>query len=128
MPLCHPIRRRFVRWRPCPTTFPSNRRASSAGGPALRESSGCSRAPGPSLSLPPRDLDPAAAEPDEVLARSEAVRLFVERASQARPGFRLTTDNVEAVVHICHRLDGIPLAIELAASRMRALSIDQIES
>jgi len=57
---------------------------------------------------------------------SEAVRLFVERARLAQPGFTLTAQNVEAVAEICRRLDGIPLAIELAASRVRILSVDQI--
>jgi predicted ATPase/DNA-binding SARP family transcriptional activator len=56
----------------------------------------------------------------------EAVRLFVDRAADAQPGFSLSDDNVAAVTQICRRLDGIPLALELAAARMRALTIDQI--
>lgn len=55
-------------------------------------------------------------------ARPEAVRLFEERAAAAAPEFRITADNEWAVGELCRRLDGLPLAIELAAGRMRALS------
>ncbi|MCU1645770.1 MAG: afsR 1 [Nocardia sp.] len=55
-------------------------------------------------------------------ARPDAVTLFAERAAAAAPGFRITPDNAEAVEELCRRLDGLPLAIELAAGRMRALS------
>ncbi|MEV6155608.1 BTAD domain-containing putative transcriptional regulator [Nonomuraea sp. NPDC052129] len=55
-----------------------------------------------------------------------AVRLFVERAALVRPGFVLNEDNTGTVVEICGRLDGMPMAIELAAARMRALSVEQI--
>jgi predicted ATPase/class 3 adenylate cyclase len=58
----------------------------------------------------------------ETAAGYEAVRLFVERAREARPGFMLTEQNVAAVVEICARLDGLPLAIELAASRLKLFS------
>jgi predicted ATPase/class 3 adenylate cyclase/DNA-binding NarL/FixJ family response regulator len=56
----------------------------------------------------------------------EAVELFVDRARRARPEFRLTADNSAAVTEICRRLDGMPLAIELAAARIRTLSLAQI--
>jgi predicted ATPase/class 3 adenylate cyclase len=62
----------------------------------------------------------------EGLTGSEAVQLFAERASRARPGFCLDDRNHEAVARICRSLDGIPLAIELAAARVRVLTPAQI--
>jgi predicted ATPase len=72
----------------------------------------------PALDLPA----PEAATPAGVAERYDAVRLFVERARSGRPGFRLTDDNAPDVVAICRRVDGLPLALELAAARMRRLS------
>ncbi len=60
------------------------------------------------------------------LAGCEAVRLFAERAVAVRPDFRLQPGNIAAVAAVCRTLDGIPLAIELAAARIRALSAEQI--
>ncbi len=74
----------------------------------------------PPLSLPQLCEDPAELE------RSEAAALFCQRAAQAAPGFALTGENVAAVGEICRRLDGMPLALELAAARAAALSPAQI--
>jgi predicted ATPase/DNA-binding CsgD family transcriptional regulator len=70
------------------------------------------------LSLP--DAGPDASGP------SEAVQLFTERAQAVLPGFAVTDGNREAVEQICRRLDGLPLGIELAAVRLRALSVHQV--
>jgi predicted ATPase/class 3 adenylate cyclase/DNA-binding CsgD family transcriptional regulator len=74
----------------------------------------------PSLQVPEADLARSA------LAGVEAVQLFCDRARQARPNFRLVDANVQAVATICRRLDGIPLAIELAAARVRLLTPQEI--
>src|SRR5204862_501291 len=76
----------------------------------------------PSLVLPDLDADHSTA----YLARQEAVALFCERARQSHSGFRLTDQNAATIAKLCHRLDGIPLAIELAAARVRVLSPQQI--
>jgi predicted ATPase len=75
------------------------------------------------LALAPLPL-PAAPSPDNLagLARNPAVALFVERAAEVQPGFALTVDNAPAITAICRRLDGLPLAIELAAARSKILS------
>jgi predicted ATPase/class 3 adenylate cyclase len=62
------------------------------------------------------------------LATAESTRLFVERARAANSKFSLTDSNASSVAQICHRLDGIPLAIELAAARTKLLSAEQIAS
>jgi predicted ATPase/DNA-binding SARP family transcriptional activator len=64
----------------------------------------------------------------DVVRDAEAVRLFVERAVQSRPAFALTEQNASTVVSICQKLDGIPLAIELAAALVNALPLDRIAS
>ena len=78
--------------------------------------------PVPPLPLP---ADPATV-PVEELAASQAVALFVDRASAVRPGFALTEGNAAAVAEICRRLEGLPLAIELAAARTRLLDPDEL--
>lgn len=73
------------------------------------------------LPVPPLDM-PSAEESDlAVLSQSGAVALFVQRASEVRPHFEINAENARAIVDICARLDGLPLAIELAASRIRLL-------
>jgi predicted ATPase/class 3 adenylate cyclase len=76
--------------------------------------------PLPPLALP----DPGSSA--AVAARSDAGRLFVERARLRQPGFALSERNVKAVAQICARLDGIPLALELAAARVGVLSVEAI--
>src|SRR5918998_1234587 len=78
--------------------------------------------PVPSLSLPDLRRLPEV----ESLARYEAARLFLERTAAVNPTFALTEQNAVAVDQICYRLDGIPLAIELAAARAKVLSVEQI--
>ncbi len=76
----------------------------------------------PSLSLP--DLQRLA--PAEHLMEFEAIRLFVERAKAVFPAFKLTDQNAPAIARICHQLDGLPLAVELAAARANVLSVEQL--
>lgn len=76
----------------------------------------------PSLALPDVLRLPAPAE----LGRFPSVQLFVERAAEALPQFRLDQDNAAAIAQICFRLDGMPLALELAAARVRMLAPRQI--
>ncbi len=91
--------------------------------------------PLPSLRLPtlpgesrylPASSAPVQAADLESIRQSEAVQLFVERASSVQPHFALTAQNAAAVAQVCRRLDGIPLAIELAAVRVRLLAPEQI--
>lgn len=71
--------------------------------------------------LKPLELPPESAVPPEEAATYPAVRLFVDRTRRARPDFELTAHNAGAVTAICRRLDGLPLALELAAARLRTL-------
>ena len=72
--------------------------------------------------VPPLDLpDALNLPPLERLTQYEAVRLFIERATDVKPDFQVTNENAPAVAEICTRLDGLPLAIELAAARIRLL-------
>jgi predicted ATPase/DNA-binding SARP family transcriptional activator len=76
----------------------------------------------PSLSAPDTRQSPTMEE----LGGYESVRLYADRASNKHPGFELTSENARAVAQVCARLEGIPLAIELAAARIRMLSAEQI--
>jgi predicted ATPase/class 3 adenylate cyclase/Tfp pilus assembly protein PilF len=77
----------------------------------------------PSLSLPDRNAVYAPAD----LSRFESVRLFVERAELVHPQFEVNAHNARALASLCCHLDGIPLAIELAAARARSLSVEEID-
>jgi predicted ATPase/class 3 adenylate cyclase len=73
------------------------------------------------LEVPPLDL-PSPGDPPDLLSRRESVALFVERAASIDPGFRLTERNADAVAEVSRRLEGLPLALELAASRVKLLA------
>jgi predicted ATPase len=75
----------------------------------------------PSLAVPP----PGARSAEQV-GRYAAVQVFVDRAQAAQPGFALTAENAPLVAQVCARLDGIPLALELAAVRTRALTMPEL--
>lgn len=79
----------------------------------------------PPLSLPstPGDAAPTVGS----ALQSEAVRLFVERGVEARPDFAITNENVSAIVSICRHVDGLPLAIELAAARLKLFSAAELD-
>jgi predicted ATPase/DNA-binding SARP family transcriptional activator len=77
--------------------------------------------------VPPLELPDLAADPEPgALAQFSAVQLFVTRAGASAPGFRLDEGNARAVAALCRRLDGIPLALELAATRVRSLGVDEL--
>jgi predicted ATPase/class 3 adenylate cyclase len=78
----------------------------------------------PSLSLP----DPKEKLTVEQVSQYEAVRLFIERAMSSKADFAVTNASAPALASVCHRLDGIPLAIELAAARIRSLSVEEINT
>ena len=78
----------------------------------------------PTLSFP----NPTQPQTPETLRSYEASRLFIERAITAEPDFAVTAKNAVAIGRICYRLDGIPLALELAAAHVRGLSVEQIEA
>ncbi len=96
--------------------------------PSLQTPAPTAEEPAAGLGLPHWVKPSSRARPTDLKAvrNTDAVRLFSERAMLARADFELTAENVDAVVAICVRLDGIPLALELAAARLRALSPEQI--
>jgi predicted ATPase len=77
----------------------------------------------PSLALPNSKVD---LEDFTALTQYEAVRLFVDRALAVLPGFSITKQNANAIVQLCQQLDGIPLALELAAARVKVMTVEQI--
>jgi predicted ATPase/class 3 adenylate cyclase len=81
--------------------------------------------PVPPLALPPAGPKQASARQIE---RYEAAQLFIDRAQAVRPDFQLTDDNAPVVAEICRRLDGLPLAIELAAARLRLFSPEALQA
>lgn len=102
--------------RACPDLhiLASSREALGIGGEAIYRV--------PSLSLPEQTTQQTVAG----LSQYEAVRLFIERAMAIQPDFTVTNQNAPALAQICSTLDGIPLAIELAAARVKSLSLEQI--
>jgi len=78
----------------------------------------------PSLSLP----DPKQPQTPQSLSQYEAVRLFTERAVATKADFVVTNHNAPALASVCHHLDGIPLAIELAAARIRSMTVEELET
>lgn len=82
--------------------------------------------PGVGTALVVAQAQAAASAAATELLRFAAVRLFVERARSQQPGFQLNSQNMAMVVRICQRLDGIPLALELAAARVSSLSVEEI--
>ena len=75
------------------------------------------------LPIPPLALPPITPCPHvQPLSQYSAVRLFIQRAQAVKPDFQITNENAPSVAEICHRLDGLPLAIELASARIRLLS------
>jgi non-specific serine/threonine protein kinase len=76
--------------------------------------------------LPPMALPPMVALPPDEMAQFDAIQLFVERARAILPNFALTPENAAAVASICHHLDGLPLAIELASAHVNVLTVEQI--
>jgi predicted ATPase/serine/threonine protein kinase len=80
--------------------------------------------PVPPLALPDSKSPPSL----EALSKYPAVALFVQRAAAAKPGFELNAENARAVTEICARLDGLPLAIELAAARVKVLSLSAMQT
>jgi non-specific serine/threonine protein kinase len=84
-------------------------------------------APGEQLfPVPPLEVPGEAAAPSDMLTRYHAVKLFAHRASAVLPGFAVTEGNSQDLARACRKLEGLPLAIELAARRLRSLSLAQI--
>ncbi|MBB5155790.1 LuxR C-terminal-related transcriptional regulator [Saccharopolyspora phatthalungensis] len=104
-----------VRWCPGVRVLATSRQSLGAAGEATMVV--------PPLQVPDIEHLP----PPEAYEQFASVRLFVERAKAAVPEFEITSDNATALMRLCYRLDGNPLAIELAAVRLRSLSLQQLE-
>jgi predicted ATPase/DNA-binding SARP family transcriptional activator len=76
--------------------------------------------------VPPLSLPASSAGTVEAVQEAEAIKLFLDRSRSVAPSFALSSENVQSVVRICRRLDGIPLAIELAAARVKMLTPQEI--
>jgi len=116
LPACCNLVSDILKHCPLVTVLATSREALSIGGEQAYRV--------PSLSLP----HPAKVASVAALCQYEATRLFIERAKLAKPDFTLTEDSAAALAHVCARLDGIPLAIELASARVRSLRVQDISS
>jgi non-specific serine/threonine protein kinase len=119
---CAAVAEALLRAGPGVRVLATSRAPLGAGGEALY--------PVPPLGLPPAG-DGAPGGPGAPAGwaqadHAEAVRLFADRAAAARPGFAVTPENAAAVAQVCLRLDGLPLALELAAARVRALAVGDL--
>ena len=81
-----------------------------------------------SFPVQPLRFPPEASRDKESVAHFDSVRLFIQRARNVHPAFDISKENAASIAHICRRLDGIPLAIELAAARTGLLRVQQIEA
>lgn len=111
---CSELAERVLRQCPRVTVFATSREALGISGELTFRI--------PSLALPDTNVP----QTPESLTHYEAVRLFVERAQFHQPAFCVTNENAPALASVCLRLDGIPLAIELAAARIRSLTVEEV--
>ena len=116
---CSELTEALLRACPAVTILATSREALNIAGETIRIV--------PPLPLPERSAGIKASRVmSKKIGESEAVQLFVARARAVVPGFELAAENAGAVAEICLRLDGIPLAIELAAARLRAITVQQV--